>query len=94
VVPAFAVAAAGVISTVVFGSLALAQQAELDELCPDPSRCHAGTADEADKLKRYAVAADVSLAVAVAGAGVGLYAWFATGDSSSKSASFGFAGSF
>jgi hypothetical protein len=93
-VPALGVAVAGGISTIVFGSLALAQQAKVDRLCPDPSRCPAGTSDEADKLATLAVAADVSLAVALAGTGLCVYAWFSPREATPKAARIGFSGAF
>jgi hypothetical protein len=63
-------------------------------MCPDPSRCPPGTADEADELAALAIAADVSLAVALVGAGVGVYAWFSPGPSSKTTARLGITGSF
>jgi tetratricopeptide (TPR) repeat protein len=93
-VPALGVAAAGAISTVIFGSLALAKQAELDRTCSDPSRCPSGTADEADELATLAIIADVSLALAVVGTGVSVYAWLSPGPSPTATARIGFSGSF
>jgi hypothetical protein len=93
-IPALGVAAAGAISTVVFGSLALAKQAELDRMCPDPSRCPPGTAGEADELATLAIIADVSLVLAIAGAGVGVYAWLSPGPAPRSTAGVGFSGSF
>jgi hypothetical protein len=70
---AFGVAAVAVASAGVFGYLALDTRRELDELCPEPSRCPAGSSAKIDALERFALLTDVSLAAAVAGAGTGLW---------------------
>ncbi len=94
VLPALGVAAVGAASTAIFGLLALAEKAELDRRCPEPSRCPAGTADAARTLEAFAIAADVSLAVTVVGAGVGAYAWFSGGTPAGTSAGAAVSGSF
>ena len=71
--PAFGVAAAGAVSAIVFGVLALDAADDLHELCPTKSRCPAGTSDQQQTVARYAILADASLLVAVAAAGVGVY---------------------
>jgi hypothetical protein len=71
---AWALAGVGVISTAVFGGLALHERGKLVDACPQPARCPASTNVSGRKrtIERWAMLADVGLAAAAIGAGGGV----------------------
>ncbi|MDF3069052.1 MAG: hypothetical protein K0R38_4653 [Polyangiaceae bacterium] len=71
---AWALAGVGVISTAVFGGLALHERGKLVEACPQPSRCSTSSdvTGRRRTIERWALLADVSLAAAALGVGGGV----------------------
>jgi len=67
----FGVGAAGIVVTVIFGSLALSNKSTLNGECPSSSTCPSTASSTVSSLKTDGILADVGLGVAVVGVGLG-----------------------
>jgi hypothetical protein len=81
---AFGTAVIGLATGSVFGVLAIADKADLDEVCTSGRACPATSRSTIDAVARNALVANIGFAVAAAGAVTGLTLWWTAGSGSSR----------
>jgi hypothetical protein len=69
---AFGLGAAAIVVSAITGGLALAEQSELDEVCPTPTTCPVDRSDQIDRAQAEATASTVALVIGGVGIGLGV----------------------